>query len=440
MLRELVMLYLTKSGGSSGKIEGATAPISIPTAVSAPLKSLVQHGLCVQASAPTPTNPVDIKCNNGVISGTRSSGLPIKYQRVEWIKSTDISGITITGFKTNDNMEITCEFYQEDAFAQFLYASDSSRTGTTNTAALLGATDGPFRFGDKSYTFITPSRATKHTTIQNKEGVWLDGEKVGSYTDVNSFTSSADLKLLARYSTTTNLVIRMYSLKVEEGNATVLDLTPVKNIKTNQLGLYDKVGKKFYSASAIAGDEIEDPIEITGTSELISLGSQTATAVNLLSVGAKEDEQDIISGTVKRRVGITVLDGDETWNLMSSNTIAYTTILDCELSRHVAMCTHYVGTDEPNASMPINSIKCSQANGEGRIYIKLDSATTVGDFKDFLEGQSANGKPVIVLYPLLDEIHEADEPQPLSLQEGSNTLTVTAEVSGIKFDVKYQKA
>lgn len=49
------------------KTATGTTPLSLPGATADPIVSLVQAGRCIQASAPTPTSPVSIVCNNGAL-------------------------------------------------------------------------------------------------------------------------------------------------------------------------------------------------------------------------------------------------------------------------------------------------------------------------------------------------------------------------------------
>lgn len=58
-VRNRINWIITKLTGNS--------PLSLPNAVAKPIKSLTQYGLCTQASTPTLADPVLIKCNNGVL-------------------------------------------------------------------------------------------------------------------------------------------------------------------------------------------------------------------------------------------------------------------------------------------------------------------------------------------------------------------------------------
>ena len=57
------------AGGGSGTVLTVTgiSPLALVNAMAAPIHSLTQYGKCVQNGTPTPSAPVDILCNNGVL-------------------------------------------------------------------------------------------------------------------------------------------------------------------------------------------------------------------------------------------------------------------------------------------------------------------------------------------------------------------------------------
>ena len=71
-------------GGSAVTVEGE-APITLADAIHGAIRSLIQYGLCYQASTPTPAAPVDIVCNNGTLKMVDDE-LPLAYKRITGIK------------------------------------------------------------------------------------------------------------------------------------------------------------------------------------------------------------------------------------------------------------------------------------------------------------------------------------------------------------------
>lgn len=246
--------------GSGGQIVTVTgvAPLLLERALAQSIHSLTQYGLCVQDGTPTPDAPVDIMTNNGAIKLRRPSGMPIAYQMVEWLKPT--GAVLITDFKTKSTQEIETVFYREQRGSSYLYSSDTATSGTTNTTAYLTTAGGNWRWDGKVAT-INPTTGIKLTSIQNEDGVWLNGTRAGWYTDAGEFVSTSDLKLSSNENTT----VRIYSMTIREGETVTLDLVPVQRVTDNAYGFYDKVSGNFYTnadATFEVGDQIPDPVEI----------------------------------------------------------------------------------------------------------------------------------------------------------------------------------
>lgn len=242
--------------------------ITLENPITAPISKLVVEGKCAQSGTPTPDAPVDIVCNNGAIKARRHSGLPLDYQMVEWLKPSN--AINITGFKTKSTQEITTVFYRESLAATYLYWSDTASSGTTNTTAYL-TSSGNWRWDGKTYA-ISVSSGITITSVQNKNGVWLNGTKYGYYTDAEEFISTNDLSLTSY----TNTSVRIYSMTIREGETITLDLVPVQRIPDSAYGFYDKVSGNFYTndeATFTAGDPVDDPVEIyaDGTPEVLTV-------------------------------------------------------------------------------------------------------------------------------------------------------------------------
>lgn len=152
----------------------------------------------------------------------------------------------------------------------------------------------------------------------------------------------------------------------------------------------------------------------------------TATAEMLLKVGDYQDEQEILSGDVTRKIGVKVLDGTEDWAKGQSfycNTL--TGVLQAD---HSCYCTHYQGIMN-NSTVVTDSNTCRVGYHIGsdidwnRLYIYADRSlyATAQDFANYLADQYAAGTPVIVIYPLNASTTETVSPQKLF----KNPVTVT---------------
>lgn len=173
----------------------------------------------------------------------------------------------------------------------------------------------------------------------------------------------------------------------------------------------------------------------------------TATAEMLLKVGDYTDVQEILSGNVKRNVGVKVFDGTENWATSSSEYKVYSiTISDAkgqsDWSTRGAYITHlddYVGSAMPVYSeAPINTV---WFNPTGALRCKTNSSfNTLNAWKNWLAAQYAAGTPVIVVYPLATETTESVAGQTLQVQAGDNTLEITqASMSGLELEAQYEQ-
>ena len=180
---------------------------------------------------------------------------------------------------------------------------------------------------------------------------------------------------------------------------------------------------------------VEGGIYIDGTPEVLTVSAdgvamQTASVENILSVGDYKDEQDIISGLLTHKVGIKVLDGTEGWAKYNNVFFCNDAISPADLNT-ACVCTHYVGVTGSTAlsSMSDGQIKTGTTSSTSRLFIQDDSCSTDADLTAKLAAQYAAGTPVIVLYPLATSTVDEVTPQPLNTVAGQNTITDVAEVS-----------
>lgn len=183
-----------------------------------------------------------------------------------------------------------------------------------------------------------------------------------------------------------------------------------------------------------------------GTPEVITLGEHTANAVNLYGIGEYADTQEVISGAVARNMQVYVLDGTEEWTFIADNYQdgthrihwdGFRTSANISTSDPPILCSHFV-----KAPLADRSVQTGQ---DGKCYISSISFhirstefTSLADAKAWLAAQYAKGTPVIIVCPLREPTTEHVAPQSLSTVEGTNTLTVTANVSDIPLTVEYK--
>lgn len=374
-IRDLSMnkiLMLNKLSGVVDQLVSGTAPITLANAANRAIKSLVQTGLCTQASTPTPSAPVPIKCNNG----------EIKFGKPLTIDSTRIYGSigTSGSWTTNSNsysIAVPVAVGKEYAIRMTETASD-----TVGTILRYGFTDS-----------ATPSGQTLSQWVR---------------------TTPQDTQFAELTADEPYLVIQMQAAQAA-GNL------------TNGYVIVQ-----------------EQTIYVDGTPEVLTVmdadsNTQTASVESLFSVGTYADEQEVIGGTVWRNVGVKALDGTESWTKSSS---VFVSQLDGILKPPInitGISTHYQGTNATNANMPDNSIKITYSGSNGVVAIKSTAYSTKDEFAAYLAAQYAAGTPVIIVYPLATPTTEQVAAQPLTTAVGTNTVSVTAEVSSISLECKYKK-
>ena len=174
----------------------------------------------------------------------------------------------------------------------------------------------------------------------------------------------------------------------------------------------------------------------------ITYTKSAAICEDLLSIGNYTDEQEIIDGTVTRKVGVLVLDGTEAWSTTSgtftlkSNDLFQTATFPC-------LCTHYKGAtpQETAASQANKTMKAgyrANPDNDRKFYLKDQSFANTDELKTFLANQYAAGTPVIVVYPLKDTTTETVTPQPMQTGQGDNTAEITqASLDGLELQVTY---
>ena len=179
--------------------------------------------------------------------------------------------------------------------------------------------------------------------------------------------------------------------------------------------------------------------------DYIDYNGSTATANNLFAVNTYKDVQEIITGTVKHKVNVYVLNGKETaWNdVVSSSSYAMSkTALGSDSnvlpSRSTdVICSHYnITTTESGTGVHI------WVGGSNVNFKTKSTYATLADWKDYLAAQYAAGTPVIVVCPLAtaqDEV--APVPQTMNVVAGDNTLSLIQQgLPNLEVEAIYTKA
>ncbi|MBR4855518.1 MAG: hypothetical protein IKU94_02705 [Bacteroidaceae bacterium] len=446
--------------GATLLTETGNAPITLTNAVACAIHSLTQTGLCTQASTPTPSAPVDIYCNNGALKARRPSGLPLGYQKVEYIQATSGQYID-TGFVIPDltneyilHYRITIDGYTGNPGTSNVLGYMGQNGGLMMTLTRdsgLGTASSGVPFVANHIYDVTNARyndATRDLTIDDTNFT------VSAQTTVNDDRPFGVFKLSPFATTFHSFYGKFYGLQAYKNGTLIKDLVPCRRLSDSVVGVYDMVNNQFLTNAGTgaftAGSDVPDSAYIyaDGTAEVLTVtdadsNTQTASLVDLLSVGDYADTQEIISGTVKRNCGVWVLTGEENWSTASTNTDVYyinQTYLPDDygvVNRFTPICSHLEGiiSTQSITAMAANTIKTN--NSSKIVYVCVGQTYTAAEWKAFLAAQYAAGTPVIVIYQLAEATTESVAGQSLSTAAGTNVVSVTAEVSPVALTCEY---
>lgn len=371
-------------GGASWlwDIVSGVSPLTLPGAVSHAIKSLVQYGKTVQSATPTPSAPVDIVINNGVmrmlnLAYMAEANLDIGY----YINNSGVRTSSALNFYTLGYVAVK----PNTAYTMHLSASinyfnimeyDSSKGFIKRT--LWGSAT--VQAGD-TITFTTGA-----TTNFIRFGSNMDGQNV-DYAKISAIT-----------------------WMLTEG-ATAKDYAPFGTLYTD------------------------------GTPEVLTIGEQTASVVDLYSVGDVADEQDIISGAVTHRISCHVFDGTETFSKSSAYGKAF--LINAAYAAWGAdrtkavMCTHFLGLPQKSGTQDDNTCFF---NATGHFYFRVTDNSDTDAFKAWLAEQYAAGTPVIVFFVLAESTTESVAAQHLATAQGDNSVSAVSNVDPVTLEVEYAKA
>lgn len=356
-------------------------PLSLADALAKPIKSLVQYGKCYQASTPTPDAPVDIMCNNGTLMMVDDE-LPIGYKRV-------------LGFSCNNNA-----FWEIPDF--YIKGTDTLRLSCSITAtsnligSYIGSTSGPnysiyastsnvnyLRYYDTNYNsqFDADTRYDIVVTPTGTHGMKKDSEwETVDFTTERPFCIGTTA---ANITTSAKLKGSLYGDIIVDGR---LHLVPCERLSDNVLGYYDTISKTFF-----------EPYE--GFDGAVSLGYDDSH-YHLAAVGTPEV--------------LTVTDSDSNTQTASvadlyavGAAVDEHDVISGTVTRRCGVCL-YDGTQDI-----------------GDAYVSTTGGKDIG---------------AIIVYPLATSATESVVAQPLHTNEGTNTVSITAEISGIEAEIKYVKS
>lgn len=446
---ELIRRKLISGGGSSilQTITGIS-PLTLLNVARKGIESLTQFGKCEQASTPTPSAPINIKCNNGALKMVDDE-LPSGYKRILGLTFNNNVYYDITGFKMrgSDTLRVSfkCSMSSPACNVIGVYDGASSQSNYSLYLSSL-ATSKYLRYNGNGYRSDADSDIQYDVVITPTGSI---GMKSDSTWTEKTFESTGDLCIGTTMpsATSSKMVGDIIGNVIVDGR---LKLIPCERVSDNTLGYYDTIGEAFYEPTgtgvvSMGYDGSHYELSVVGTPEVLTVVSettQTASVENLFGVGDYKDEQNIVSGEITRRVGFGVLYGTETWETDTyGGSRRFITRNFAKEQLSVVMCTHYSSTIEDGARTSPNNAYVA-ASGALSIYrASTQSIDTVEDWKAYLAAQYAQGTPVVIVYPLAEATTEQVTAQHLSARDTATITAQTNNISDVPLEVQYwQKA
>lgn len=448
LMKKLIWLRILQGASFVvNKITG-TSPITLTNAINSAIISLKQYGKCVQDGTPTPSSPVDIKCNNGALRMVHRSGLPSGYKLLEYVGGGG-SQYIITDVYLASTDVVECEY------------QNSSTTGYGAIYGIYKSGESSAFYGNQTYYGYNESNNKVDTGVSvdtewhSSRHDFVNGTLTIDNTTVNftpwTFTNNTKNAVLTRfYNGSYGYHWKGYlrKFKVTRGNDVICDLLPAKD-SNDVAGMYDLISGNFYTASGgtlLEGNVVDDYyLAVVGTPEVLTVSdgtnTQTASVADLFAVGDYADEAEIISGLVTRKCRAKVLDGTESYTKANSgNTVRFRLnnvsdlITGSGLGRIPAIYSHFQDLSSTSSQSLGGAFAFS-----GRViyFIPTDQTLDLNGWKSWVAQQYAAGTPVIVIYPLVQETTEQTTPHELHSYEGDTTVSWTAEVDGTVKTVEY---
>lgn len=439
------VIFVSGPGGETVVIGPAPSPLSLPDAIANSLHYVKAFGGTELSGTPTPTNPVDIVCNNGILK-VKDSELPVGYKR--------LTGIT---YDSNTYYETNEKLYGSDTLTIRLSGTSSSGRN------VIGAYSGT---GDDARNFSLYLYGNNSTSLSYlRHGTHLGRPRYGTgtrtlvmgpsgtdgfLTDVTYDAEDFETTDTFRIGALPNSASPRYDGNII-GNITVsnrLKYIPCERVSDGKIGYYETFTGVFLEPQGTGTPVIYSGYDTSYMTEIYADGTvetikdslnNTATAEMLLKIGNYADVQEMLSGAVTRNIGIKMFDGTEDWAAHTSAAGTYRYRLDGKLlEKSLFFSTHFVYSSATSTGLADGEMMCGSASPN--IYVCKTDTATVDGFKAWLAAQYNAGTPVIVVYPLATPTTESVAGQTLQVRAGDNTLEITqASLLDLELEAEYEQ-
>ena len=279
-LRKLLWLKILTAAKDVLETVTGNAPITLTNAVARAIHSLTQTGLCTQASTPTPSSPIDIKCNNGALKMVDDE-LPDGYKRVLGFACNNNAMWEITDFHLRGSDTVKISFSVTGACNVWGCYQSTDATDNYDLYATTSIGGKYLRYGNGTYlSYFSPqNQGVRFDVTYTPRGT--QGMPEDSAWEERSFESANSLLIGSTTVTGTSSKLKgnFYGdVIVENGGVKRLHLVPCERLSDNVLGYYDLVGEAFYEpyegfdgAVSLGYDGSHYVLRTVGTAEKLSV-------------------------------------------------------------------------------------------------------------------------------------------------------------------------
>lgn len=336
------------------------------------LQKVVLGGGTEQSGTPTPDNPIDIVCNNGVL-------------------------------KVSSNGQIYADGIQETIE---VHGKNLLNPATRTDGYYISANGNIAQDLDFCCSALIPVKPNTNYMLSGITGAVEGNRRLHAYDSNGNWISQ---------------IRRAYTIA---GNTYNITGTTPNNCAYVRISI------------GMADTNVQLELGSTATAYEPYFNGGTAIAEMLLKVGQYKDEQSVLDGVVTRKVGVRVLKGTDAdlhyYGVYRGHNLFYFNVAPDEywINRGdiIPVCSHYNGYEGDAAKMPNQNIRFQNRNDAtetnlSRLYLADDRFDNSSDLKTWLTAQYNAGTPVIIVYPLATPTTEQVTGQTL---RGNNSVTQIA--------------
>lgn len=383
---------VAKASGGGVKWEAVTVSgmgsMDLQNALPNGIISVLLYGKCAQSSSLSPTSPKDIWTNRG--------SLGIKFGK----NLLEVKDENIVVGKYVNNAGVPTESLP-NCYLQRFIAVNPNTTYTLSTSEDLNYAN--FMEYDSNGVFI---KRTLYGSTSAHAGLSV----THTMGDTTAFVIIGSNVNSTKYPSITKDDVKGIKWMFNEGSTAL----------------------KYEAFSVSVVDEYLATIYVS------SLGSTQGGTERLLGVAGYNDTQEVVSGAVVRRCGFAILDGSE--NISMSNNVYTIGISDKIKTKTELVCTHFGYSSSTSSAVADKKIISFASQNVGFRY---DACADAEAFRQWLQMQYAQQKPVIVVYPLATEIAESVEPQEIRNEGGDDYISLIqtnlSQTISVPIEVTYKK-